>query len=162
MNGMRIDVFRWLTEHFGHKVAGSPLNSLMLCNLRFLTWPTPGLGELRGASSKTLIGAVWADDTVLVDKVPPHGRCQGIRGDCVTCMQHLAHAKERQAFWIWLGAELGLEFAEDKRQELFLTTSLEMPFHCFPGAYRDRSQGAGDGCRMWYVNSWAMGWSRDM
>jgi len=118
MNGMCIDghVFRWLTEHFGHKVAGSPLNALMLCILRFLARPTPGLGELRGASSKTLIGAVWVDDTVLVDKVPPHGRCQGIRGDCVTCIQHLAHAKERQAFWIWLGAELGLEFAEDKRQ----------------------------------------------
>ena len=25
------------------------------------------------------------------------------------------------------------------------------------GAYGDRSKGAGDGCPLWYVNSWAMG-----
>ena len=29
-------------------------------------------------------------------------------------------------------------------------------------ASRDRRQGSGDGCRMWFVNSWALGWSRDM
>ena len=29
----------------------------------------------------------------------------------------------------------------------------------FPG---DRRPGAGDGCKMWFVNSWALGWSRDM
>ena len=29
-------------------------------------------------------------------------------------------------------------------------------------AYGDRGKGAGDGCPLWYVNSWAMGWSRDM
>jgi hypothetical protein len=32
----------------------------------------------------------------------------------------------------------------------------------FPGTPGDRKQGSGDGCRMWFVNSWAMGWSRDM
>ena len=32
----------------------------------------------------------------------------------------------------------------------------------FPGAPGDRRPGAGDGCRMWFVNSWALGWSRDM
>jgi hypothetical protein len=32
----------------------------------------------------------------------------------------------------------------------------------FPGASGDRRQGAGDGCRMWFVNSWALGWSQDM
>ena len=26
----------------------------------------------------------------------------------------------------------------------------------------DRRLGAGDGCKMWFVNSWALGWSRDM
>jgi hypothetical protein len=31
----------------------------------------------------------------------------------------------------------------------------------FPGAPGDSRQGAGDGCRMWFVNSWAMAWSRD-
>ncbi len=32
----------------------------------------------------------------------------------------------------------------------------------FPGAPGDRKPDAGDGCRMWFVNSWAMAWSRDM
>ncbi len=32
----------------------------------------------------------------------------------------------------------------------------------FPEAPGDRRAGSGDGCRMWFVNSWALGWSRDM
>ena len=32
----------------------------------------------------------------------------------------------------------------------------------FSGAPGDRQMGAGDGCKMWFVNSWALGWSRDM
>ena len=32
----------------------------------------------------------------------------------------------------------------------------------FPGAPGDRRQGSGDGCRMWFVNSWALSWSRDL
>ncbi len=34
--------------------------------------------------------------------------------------------------------------------------------HHFPGAPGDRRPGSGDGCRMWFVNSWALGWSRDI
>jgi hypothetical protein len=40
-----------------------------------------------------------------------------------------------------------------------------IPYHLrntFPGAPGDRRMGAGDGCKMWFVNSWALGWSRDM
>ena len=40
-----------------------------------------------------------------------------------------------------------------------------IPYHLcnvFPGAPGDRRQGACDGCGMWFVNSWALGWSRDM
>ena len=32
----------------------------------------------------------------------------------------------------------------------------------FAGAPGDRRPGAGDGCQMWFVNSWALGWSRDL
>jgi hypothetical protein len=32
----------------------------------------------------------------------------------------------------------------------------------FPGAPGDRRPGAGDGCRMWFINSWSLGWSRDL
>ena len=34
--------------------------------------------------------------------------------------------------------------------------------HHFSGAPGDSRPGSGDGCRMWFVNSWALGWSRDM
>jgi hypothetical protein len=32
----------------------------------------------------------------------------------------------------------------------------------FPGAPGDRKPGSGDDCTMWFVNTWAMGWSRDL
>ncbi len=32
----------------------------------------------------------------------------------------------------------------------------------FPGAPGDRRPGSGDGCRMWFVNSRALGWSREV
>jgi hypothetical protein len=32
----------------------------------------------------------------------------------------------------------------------------------FEGAPGDSREGSGDGCRMWFVNSWALGWSRYM
>ena len=28
----------------------------------------------------------------------------------------------------------------------------------FPGAACDKTKDGGDGCRWWYVNSWALGW----
>ncbi len=40
-----------------------------------------------------------------------------------------------------------------------------IPYHLrntFPGAPGDRRPVAGDGCKMWFVNSWALGWLRDM
>jgi hypothetical protein len=32
----------------------------------------------------------------------------------------------------------------------------------FPGAPGDSKRRLGDGCRMWFVNSWVLGWSRDL
>ena len=118
MNGLCIDghLFRWLVEHFGHKVAGSPLNALMLCLIRFLARPAPGPGELRGASARTLLAALWVDDTVLICKGVPHARCLGSAGGCPTCLARHEVALERQQYWLWLCGELGWEFAVDKRQ----------------------------------------------
>jgi len=118
MNGLCIDghLFRWLVEHFGHKVAGSPLNALMLCLIRFLARPAPGPGELRGASARTLLAALWVDDTVLICKGVPHARCLGSAGGCPTCLARHEVALERQQYWLWLCGELGWEFAIDKRQ----------------------------------------------
>ena len=41
-------------------------------------------------------------------------------------------------------------------------TILHSMRNTFAGAPGDRRPGAGDGCRMWFVNSWALGWSRDL
>ena len=41
-------------------------------------------------------------------------------------------------------------------------TILHRMRNTFSGAPGDRRPGAGDGCRMWFVNSWALGWSRDL
>ena len=30
----------------------------------------------------------------------------------------------------------------------------------FPNAHDDSRPDGGNGCRLWYVNSWALGWSR--
>ncbi len=40
-----------------------------------------------------------------------------------------------------------------------------IPYHLlnvFPGAPGDRRPGSGDGCRMWFVSSWALGWATNM
>ena len=43
------------------------------------------------------------------------------------------------------------------------TTSIQHSMrNTFEGAPGDSRPGAGDGCRMWFVNSWALGWSRDL
>ena len=34
--------------------------------------------------------------------------------------------------------------------------------YCHDIAKADTRPGAGDGCHMYFVNSWALGWSRDM
>jgi hypothetical protein len=43
-------------------------------------------------------------------------------------------------------------------------TILHSMRNAFSGVPGDRRPGAGDGCRMWFVNlnSWALGWSRDL
>ncbi len=35
-------------------------------------------------------------------------------------------------------------------------------FQGAPGDRRPEPPDAGDGCKMWFVNSWALGWSRDL
>ncbi len=42
----------------------------------------------------------------------------------------------------------------------FGTVHYHMRVHC-PGALADRAPGAGDGCPVWYVSSWALGWSSE-
>jgi hypothetical protein len=49
-----------------------------------------------------------------------------------------------------------------KKPILYVVPIQSILRNTFSGAPGDRRPGAGDGCRMWFVNSWALGWSRDM
>ena len=40
--------------------------------------------------------------------------------------------------------------------------SMRDKLHEFDGASCDTKPGEGDGCKLWYVNPWAMSWSREM
>ncbi len=44
--------------------------------------------------------------------------------------------------------------------------TVTIPHHlcnAFPGATGNSNPGSGDGCRMWFVNSWAsLGWTREI
>ena len=43
--------------------------------------------------------------------------------------------------------------------------TVQVPFrkgNDFPGACADTRKGSGDGSRVWYINSFAMSWSRDL
>ena len=55
--------------------------------------------------------------------------------------------------WFSTSSPLKVSFENCRR---FLSVTPE------PNAPGDRRAGSGDGCRMWFVNSWALGWSRDM
>jgi hypothetical protein len=71
-NGMFFDgcVARWAAAHFGQKTAGCPLNCIALCLLRHAALRRPAPGELRGASSTSLLGVVWVDDFTFWHPVP--------------------------------------------------------------------------------------------
>jgi hypothetical protein len=77
--------------------------------------------------------------------------------------------------WLeWIGLQIVYEF--DHRKHVLYVIPIQsilrkllvaigntgtIPYHlrnAFPGAPGDHKPGSGDGCRMWFVNSWALGW----
>ena len=119
-NGFTTDGFvcRFAATHFGQKNAGAPLNTYMRCILRFLAQ----LGRTsRHSSSSThqepIMAALWVDDTIMVSKSTPHGRCSGLLGNCPHCLIHLKRATASQSFWHNLADDLGLTLNLHKRQD---------------------------------------------
>ncbi len=60
--------------------------------------------------------ALWVDDTIMVSKSIPHGRCPGLLGDCLKCLKHLKRAVASQLFWHTFADDLGLSLHLQKRQ----------------------------------------------
>ena len=119
-NGLETDgcIMRWAVAHFGQKVAGSPLNCLVLCLLRHLARRNPAKGEKRGASRTSILGAAWVDDLGMCKIVRYHGICEGLEGGCSICGEYVEEGRRSQEYFIWLCKQLGIGLAEEKHQWL--------------------------------------------
>ena len=62
------------------------------------------------------MAALWVDDTIMVSKSIPHGRCSGLIGNCPDCLLHLKRATASQSYWHTLADDLGLTLNSRKRQ----------------------------------------------
>lgn len=103
---------RWAVAHFGQKCAGSPLNVLAMCFLRYLA--RRGMG--RNSVPRPIQGAVWVDDFIFVKPVERHPPCAGLEGGCVVCRAVLPGSEADHRYVVDLGDRLGLGFSESKRQ----------------------------------------------
>ena len=109
-------IMRWAVPHFGQSTAGSVLNVLALCLLRFMALRNPASGERRGASVRTGNGVVWVDDFAFWAFVRAHALCTGLTGGCTVCLEYLPHAERLEAEWQELCERLGISLNDDKRQ----------------------------------------------
>lgn len=109
-------IMRWAVPHFGQKPAGSVLNAVALCLLRYMALRNPAPGERRGASVRTGNGVVWVDDFAFWTVVVAHPTCAGLMGGCPVCLEHLPHAQRLAAFWKDLCGQLGVPLSDDKYQ----------------------------------------------
>lgn len=103
---------RWAVAHFGQKCAGSPLNVLAMCFLRYLA--RRGMG--RYSVPRPIQGGVWVDDFLFTKAVRRHPPCDGFEAGCVVCLEVLPDAQEDHRFVIDLGTRLGMGFQDYKRQ----------------------------------------------
>jgi hypothetical protein len=96
----------------GQKYAGSPLNVLAMCFLRYLA--RRGMG--RNSVPRPIQGAVWVDDFIFVKPAERHPPCAGLEGGCVVCREVLPGSEADHRYMVDLGYRLGLGFSESKRQ----------------------------------------------
>ena len=107
---------RWAVPHFGQSPAGSALNAIALCLLRFMASRNPAPGERRGASVRTGNGVVWVDDFQFWTVVLAHALCGGLDGGCPMCLKFLPHAQRLCAEWKELCHRLGVPLSDTKHQ----------------------------------------------
>ena len=107
---------RWAVPHFGQSPAGSALNAIALCLLRFMAARNPAPGERRGASVRTGNGVVWVDDFAFWTVVRAHALCRGLDAGCPVCIEFLPHAQRLSREWKELCSKLGVPLSESKHQ----------------------------------------------
>ena len=107
---------RWAVPHFGEKLAGSVLNAVALCLLRFMALRNPAPGERRGASVQTGNGVVWVDDFSFWTVVAFHALCAGLAGGCPVCLSFLVHAQRLSDYWASVCARYGVPLCKNKYQ----------------------------------------------
>ena len=105
-------LFRFAATHFGQKLAGSPLNCLLMTVLRHL------LRRAQKASPGLLLLCfLWVDDLILARNVAPHGPCGGLASECSVCAAALAEFEQFRRYWHKLADTLGISLSTAKRQE---------------------------------------------
>ena len=90
---------RWAVPHFGQSPAGSALNAIALCLLRFMAARNPAPGERRGTSVSTGNGVVWVDDFAFWTVVRAHALCRGLEAGYPVCIEFLW--RRTHSFMTW-------------------------------------------------------------
>lgn len=103
--------FRFAATHFGQKLAGSPLNCLLMAVIRHMVRRSGSLSP-----SALLLCFLWVDDLILAWNVPYHGRCGGLAANCSKCQEALERFKELRSYWHDLADKLGISLSLSKRQ----------------------------------------------
>ena len=120
MAGVRLGghTFRVCCAHFGQRVAGSTLASLVnsfrrgMLRRRADAGPPPRPGMARGS----IPSVAWVDDVAYVAKVPLHGICGGLAAGCEVCHRIWVEANGSQAHVRSTSEQLHLELTDKKRQ----------------------------------------------
>lgn len=104
-------VFRFAAAHFGQKLAGSPLNCLLMAVIRHLLRKHILLDHLC-----PLLCSLWVDDISLAQNVPHHDRCGGLAAQCPVCARALKRFEGPLNYWHSLADKLGIPLSLTKRQ----------------------------------------------
>jgi len=106
-------LFRFAAAQFGQKLAGSPLNALLLPVVRHLVRRFSSYGLLLG-----LICSLWVDDLLLAQNIAYHGLCAGLSAGCAVCAAAARLFACAQQYWHQLASALGIILSLPKRQEI--------------------------------------------
>lgn len=104
-------LFRFAATHFGQKLAGSPLNCLLMTVIRHMVRRSASINP-----AAALLCFLWVDDLILAWNVQYHGKCGGLAAKCRTCSEALRVFDELRRYWHDLADQLGISLSIAKRQ----------------------------------------------
>ena len=119
-NGCCVDgcLMRWAVAHFGQAPAGSPLNCIAMCLLRYMARRTSHqrLTTVTGPQQGTP-GVVWVDDFAFAGFVPAHPPCIGGLAGCPVCLAALPACQADRSHFRGICPRLGIGLNDDKTQD---------------------------------------------